>query len=77
MYENTYDRTLIEYIVILLKRLLHIMKKIDGTVFALTKEIIEILETIEKEKLDISKYHTFYTAMGRGQQYLSMVKKVT
>lgn len=55
-----------------------IMQKIDRICVNFVDDVIEILENLKTGQIvEFEKYESFYTAVGRTQQYLSMVKKVT
>lgn len=52
-----------------------IMSKIDKRCINFVDDVREILKMLKKGRdVEIEKYGTFYTAVGRTQQYLSMVK---
>lgn len=75
-FEKTYKKELLKEIKMELENLHDIMDKIDEMCGKFTSNMIEILENLDDNILNYEKYDTFYIAMGRTQQYLSMVKKI-
>lgn len=61
-----------------LKEIRPIMEKINPVCAEFVDEVIEILCGLKAgQAMSFERYKTFYAAVGRTQQYLSMVKKVT
>lgn len=60
----------------LLRSIIHIAASIDTRLLNFIYECCEILERLKGERgFSLEKYQNFYYAVGRTQQYLSMVKK--
>lgn len=60
----------------LLKSIIHIAAPIDQRLVNFINECCEIIERLKTEKsFSLEKYQNFFHAVGRTQQYLSMVKK--
>lgn len=75
-YEEGYEDQSLDKIIKKLGEIRHIMSTIDQACEAFVIEVREILEKLrDKKQVTFEKYSTFYTAVGRTQQYLSMVKK--
>ena len=75
-YEEGYEDQSLDKIIKKLGEIRHIMSTIDQACEAFVIEVREILEKLrDKKQVTFEKYNTFYVAVGRTQQYLSMVKK--
>ena len=60
----------------LLGSIIHVAASIDLRLLNFINECCEILERLKQEtSFSLEKYQTFFHAVGRTQQYLSMVKK--
>ena len=75
-YENCMDGYFISEIVSNLAKLEELFSTIDENMSVILNEITQILSGNDFNRsgvFDISKYHNFNYAFGRGQQYLAMV----
>lgn len=75
LFEDSHQEVL-DDVLYLLNSIIHIAAKIDIRMLRFIEECIKILMRLKKEKrFELKKYQTFCQAVGRTQQYLSMVKK--
>lgn len=76
-YEKTKEKFLIEEVIGNLNKLLKFEEYFNAKLSLFIKETIDILKKLLKnEAVDYHVYKEFYYAIGRAQQYLSMVKKI-
>lgn len=74
-YEKTYDVSLLEAIIDVLTQISKF--KLDGRCLGFIDDVISILSIIDNElNLDYSRYASFYYAVGRSMQYISMMRRV-
>lgn len=77
LYEETKEKMLIKNVIDSLNKMLNFKEYFNAKLYLFIKETIDILERLlNDEIIDYSIYKAFYYAVGRTQQYLSMVKKV-
>lgn len=73
---ETDGRDVIDDILSLLETVIHIAANIDMKFFKFVRECIEILSGLKNDKnINLEKFQVFFKAVGRTQQYLSMVKQ--